>query len=258
MALQKTAEEIERMAAGGLLLSQALFAAVSLAKPGASVRELDDAAETSLRQNGATPSFKGYRSYPDDRPFPSTVCASLNEEVVHGSGRRSRCLKEGDVVSLDIGCWYEGLCTDMAVTVAIGQVSQEINDLILATRAALLAGVGAVKAGGEVKDISASVENTIRPYGYGIVRALVGHGVGHAVHENPHIPNFVDRHAPNIRLIEGMCLAIEPMIVLGKYHVVTSDDGWTVQTADGKSAAHFEVTVAVTKEGSRILTPLPV
>jgi len=246
------------MRVGGHLLSRALASAVAVVRPGVTLKEIDAVGEQVILDGGGTPSFKGYKSSPRDTPFPSTICLSVNEEVVHGLGNRELILKEGDILGLDIGCWYEGLCTDMAVTVAVGQISSQASTLIEVTRQSLLAGVKAARVGGSIKDISAAVENHVKPYGYGIVRALVGHGVGHAVHEAPHIPNFVSPRYPDVKIKNGMCLAIEPMLGMGgNYEVDTASDGWAVTMADGSLGAHFEVTIAVTNEGVEILTPLP-
>lgn len=247
------------MRRGGHLLSRALKAAVDAVAPGVSLRELDTIAERVIVEGGGEPSFKGYRSKPSDVPFPSTLCVSVNEEIVHGLGNRERPLKKGDIVGLDIGCWFEGLCTDMAVTVPVGEVSDDAKKLIQVTKDSLMAGVRAARIGGEIKDISTAVEAYVKPYGYGIVRALVGHGVGHAVHEDPHVPNYVSDRYPKVVIEEGMCLALEPMLGMGgDYHVETAKDGWSIVMADGSLGGHFEVTIAVTKKGTEILTPLPV
>ena len=185
MALTKTTKEIDSMRHGGALLSRALKAAVDAVAPGVTLREIDQIGERVIIEGGGTPSFKGYQSSPGDTPFPSTICLSVNEEVVHGLGNRDLKLKEGDIIGLDIGCWLEGLCTDMAVTVPVGKVSPEARKLMDVTKASLLAGVAAAKVGGQIKDISQAVEEYVKPHGYGIVRALVGHGVGHQVHEAP-------------------------------------------------------------------------
>ncbi|MCR4314128.1 MAG: type I methionyl aminopeptidase [Candidatus Uhrbacteria bacterium] len=260
MSLTKTQKEIDSMRRGGALLSRALKAAAAAVRPGVTLRELDQIGERIIIQGGGTPSFKGYRSSPSDTPFPSTICLSVNEEVVHGLGNRDRKLKEGDIIGLDIGCWFEGLCTDMAVTVPVGKVSQKATKLMQVTRDSLMAGVIAAKVGNEIKDISRAVEEYVKPYGYGIVHALVGHGVGHQVHEAPHIPNYVSDRYPKVVIQDGMCLALEPMLGLGgDYHVDTAPDGWSIIMSDGTLGSHFEVTIAVTKEGgAEILTPLPV
>lgn len=247
------------MRRGGALLSRALATAVEAVAPGVALRELDAIAERVIVEGGGAPSFKGYRTSPKDKPFPSTLCVSVNEEIVHGLGDRKVKLKKGDVVGLDIGCWFEGLCTDMAVTVGVGRITQEARKLIEVTRASLLAGVMAARVGGEIKDISRAIEEHVKPHGYGIVRALVGHGVGHEVHEPPHVPNYVSDRYPTVEIQEGMCLALEPMIALGGHEVETGEDGWCIIMKDRSVSAHFEVTIAVTKDGgAEILTPLPV
>ena len=258
MALIKTAEEIERMRRGGALLSRALEAAAKAVVPGARLKDIDSIGEKVILDGGGKPSFKGYQSNPSDTPFPSAVCISVNEEIVHGLGSRDRVLKEGEIVGLDVGCWYEGLCTDMAITVPVGQISDEAKKLLSVTKEALAVGIEQAKIGNVIQDIGVAVEELVSPHGYGIVRALVGHGVGHDVHEPPHIPNFVTDKYPRVEIQEGMCLALEPMIGLGgDYRVETAEDGWSIVMADGKPGAHFEVTIAVTKDGSEILTPLP-
>ncbi|NQV90678.1 type I methionyl aminopeptidase [Candidatus Uhrbacteria bacterium] len=260
MALTKTDKEIDSMRRGGALLSRALRATVEAVTPGIMIKELDAIGEGVIREGGGTPSFKGYKGNPEDSPFPSTICISVNQEVVHGLGDRTYKLQEGDVVGLDIGCWFEGLCTDMAVTVPVGEVTPEARQLMDVTKASLLAGVAAAKVGGEIKDISRAIETYVTPYGYGIVRSLVGHGVGHAVHESPHVPNYVSERYPHVEILDKMCLALEPMLGMGgDYHVDTADDGWAILMSDGSTSAHFEVTIAITKEGgAEILTPLPV
>ena len=259
MSLTKTDKEIDSMRRGGHLLSRALKAVVDAVRPGVMLRELDQIGERVIREGGGTPSFKGYQPSPEDTPFPSTICISVNEEIVHGLGNRDHVLREGDVVGLDIGCWFEGLCTDMAVTVPVGQVSSEATKLMEVTKASLLAGVAAAKVGNEIKDISRAIEEYVKPHGYGIVRALVGHGVGHQVHESPHVPNYVSDRYPKVMIEDGMCLALEPMIALGTHEVETGEDGWCIVMKDRSVGAHFEVTIAITKEGgAEILTPLPV
>jgi len=257
MALSKTSEEITIMRTGGALLSRALGAAIKAVQPGVEIRELDAIAEQVIRDGGGTPSFKDYRSDESEPGFPSSLCVSINEEVVHGSADRDIKLKEGDIVGLDLGCWYEGLCTDMSATVPVGIVSEEAKKLMMVTRQSLEAGVAAAKVGGLISDIGAAVEKVVKPHGYGVVRALVGHGVGHEVHEPPHVPNFTSPHYPKVEIVDGMCIAIEPMVGLGTHKVDTAEDGWSIVMHDGKISAHFEVTIACTKNGTEILTPLP-
>lgn len=260
MALTKTPKEIESMRKGGALLSRALKAAVEAVQPGVTLKEIDAIGEQVIRDGGGTPSFKGYQPSPSDTPFPSTLCLSVNDEVVHGLGNRDLVLKEGDILGLDIGCWFEGLCTDMAVTVPVGKIDSNIQKLLDVTKQSLLEGVKAAKIGNEINDISQAVEAYVKPHGYGIVRALVGHGVGHAVHETPHVPNFVSDRYPKVMIEDGMCLALEPMLGMGgDYNVETADDGWSIVMSDGSLGAHFEVSIAITEEhGTEILTPLPV
>jgi len=260
MSMKKTKEEISIMKEGGAILSSALQKAIDAAKQGISLRELDQIAEAEIRRQDAEPSFLGYRTRSSDVGFPSTVCLSVNDEVVHGSGARDYILKNGDLLGLDIGCWYKGLCTDMAATIPVGgheSISKEKKQLLHVTRDAMMAGIEAIKVGGTILDMSKAIEGYVKPYGYGIVRALVGHGVGHHVHEDPHVPNFVSHDFPVVAIQEGMCLAVEPMVTLGGWEVETADDGWTIVTKDRSLAAHFELTIAVTKEGFEILTPVP-
>ena len=257
MARIKTQKEIELMRQGGAILSRALACSVLSVRPGVMLRTLDDAAEAAMREEGAEPSFKGYRVRKDDLPFPSTVCLSVNDEIVHGSGKRDVELKEGDVVGLDIGCWYKGLCTDMAVTVGVGTISKDAEVLIRVTRAACLAAVETLKPGAKLGDVGKAVERIIEPYGFGNVRALGGHGVGHAVHEDPHILNYYTPISDRTVIEEGMCLAIEPMLTLGTSNVETGEDGWSVLVADGSLGAHFEVSTAIGPHGAEILTPWP-
>jgi len=258
MSLKKTPQEIESFRKSGALLSRALEAAVLAVRPGIVIRKLDEIATKVILDGGGTPSFKGYQPHPEDTPFPSTVCISINEEIVHGLGNRDIALKEGDIVGLDIGCWLEGMCTDMAVTVGVGEVSEEARKLMDVTKESLYEGVKAAKVGGLISDIGAAVEHYVKPHGYGIIRSLVGHGVGHKVHEEPHVPNFISDKYPRVEIVEGMCLAIEPMLALGDWKIKTADDGWGIIMADGSLGAHFEVSIAITSEGTEIVTPLPV
>jgi len=259
MALVKTSEEISKMRHGGQLLSKALKAVIDTVVSGVNMKDLDAIAEKVIRDGGGEPSFKGYKSHKDETPFPSTLCLSVNEEIVHGCGNRDRVLIEGDIVGIDVGCWYQGLCTDMAVTVPVGEVLPEATKLMEVTKGALFAGVRAAHVGGSIKDISAAIENFVKPHGYGIVRALVGHGVGHAIHEEPHVPNFVSAQYPDVKIVDGMCIALEPMFGLGgSSEVETAKDGFSIVMRDKSLGSHFEVTIAVTKNGVEVLTPLPV
>lgn len=257
MSLIKTPEEIATLREGGAILSRALREIREKCVPGASTQALDQIARDRFAEAGAEPSFLGYRIGGEGTPFPGAVCISINDEVVHGLAIPDRTIQEGDVVGLDIGCWYKGLCTDMATTVTVGAVDEKTKTLVRDTREALLVGLSTVRAGGFIHEIGNAIEDFIKPKGYGIVRDLVGHGVGHAVHEEPQIPHYRERRAPRIKMQEGMVLAIEPMITLGDWRVYLKDDQWTISTQDGSTAAHFEVTLAVTKDGYELITPWP-
>lgn len=256
--LIKTKQEIEVMRAGGTLLAKALAEVVKHAKIGATTGELDQLAEKTLRKGGGEPSFLGYKVRASDRPYATTLCTSINHEVVHAPAMPSRKLKDGDVVGFDIGVRYQGFCTDMAVTVGIGKISKEAKRLIAVTRDSLARALGVVRAGAKVSDIGRAVQSYVEKEGFGVVRDLVGHGVGRNVHEDPRIPNYVDSRLRDVVLADGMTICIEPMVTAGSYQVLTLPDGWTLVTVDDSLAAHFEVTLAVTEKGCEILTPLPI
>ncbi|MFA4954134.1 MAG: type I methionyl aminopeptidase [Patescibacteria group bacterium] len=257
MSLIKTPQEIESLKEGGAILSQALVKAMLACKVGATTIDIERAARDFLKQNGAKPSFLGYQTDSSDPPYPSALCISFNDEVVHGPATPERTVREGDLVSLDIGAWYKGLATDMATTILVGKVSPKVRALAEDTRQALKLALGTVRAGAWISDIGASIEDYLKPRGYGIVKDLVGHGVGHAVHEDPQIPNYREPRTPKVRMQSGMILAIEPMVSLGDWRVDQKDDGWTIVTRDHSPAAHFEVTVAVTDKGHELITPWP-
>ncbi len=252
-----TEEEVAKLREGGKLLSEILGELAAMAKPGVTTAELDAHAEKRMRAAGGEPSFKGYKAG-GNVPFPGTVCTSIDDEVVHAPPVPGRVLKEGMLLSLDIGLRYKGLCTDMAITVPVGEVSASLLKLIRVTKDSLMAGVDAVRPGAKIGDIGRAVQPIVERAGFGVVRALVGHGVGHEVHEDPHVPNYDDPDAPTILIKKGMVLAIEPMVTQGSWDVVLARDQWTIKTIDKKPAAHWEVTLAVTDDGYEILTPLPV
>lgn len=254
----KNEKQIQIMRQGGELLSRALKAVVDAVRPGVEMRELNAIAERVLKEGGGKPSFKGYKTKQAKTPFPSTVCVSRNNEIVHGFGTREDKLENGDIVSFDIGVKYKGLHTDMAVTVPVGDVSNEAKKLLEVTRRALLAGIGAVRDGAAISEIGKAIETYVKPHGYGIIRDLVGHGVGKQAHEDPHVPNFYDPRYDKIILKKGVTIAVEPMLTTGDWRIKTLEDGWTIVTADNSLAAHFEVTVAVTEKGHEILTPMVV
>ncbi len=257
MSLLKTPQEIEQLKAGGAILSAILREVKMLCVAGAETADLDALAEKRMIEHNGKPSFLGYKAARGMSPFPGTLCISINEEVVHGLPKPSRTIKNGDIVGLDIGMWRDGLATDMATTVIVGEVPEPVRALVKETRAALETALSVVKAGKWVHDIGNAIDDYLTPKGYGIVRDLVGHGVGHAVHEDPQIPHFRDRFAPRVKLQEGMVLAIEPMVTLGTWQVRTKRDGWTIVTADNKPAAHFELSIVVTKTGYELVTPWP-
>ncbi len=250
-------EEIDAIREGGRILSGILTELVDMAKPGMTTGELDAYAERRMRESGGEPSFKGYKTDPSVPPFPSVVCTSINNEIVHAPASPSRSIKDGDILKLDIGLRYKGLCTDMAVTVGVGTISDEAKKLISVTKESMLLGVGKAVAGGWISDIGKAVDKYVRRNGFATVKDLVGHGVGRHVHEDPRIPNYFDPELDPVRIIPGMVLAIEPMVNVGRDAVRVLGDQWTVATADGSIAAHFEVTLAVTEQGTEILTPVP-
>jgi len=218
--------------------------------PGVSTADLDAAAEAKVRAAGAEPAFKGYRGY------PATLCASVNEQVVHGIPSR-RVLAAGDIVSLDMGVRLNGYYGDSAVTVAVGPVSEEVTRLLRVTQEALQAGIAQVKVGGRISDIGHAIQRFVEGEGFSVVREFVGHGIGAALHEEPQIANYGEP-GRGPRLAEGMTLAIEPMVNMGKPAVKVLADGWTAVTKDGSLSAHFEHTVAVTNNGPDVLTMKPV
>ncbi len=256
----KTQKEIDIMRRGGKILAAVLSLLARAVKPGVNTGELNEMAEKLIAEYGGEPSFKNYRSSPEDRPFPTTLCTSINEEVVHAPALPSRILREGDIICLDLGLKYpagkDGLFTDAAVTVPVGKINKGLEKLIAVTKKALDIGISRVKPGNYIHHISKAVQEYVEGQGFFVIRDLVGHGVGHKVHEPPRVPNFFDPKFGRIRLREGMTICIEPMVAVGTWQVKTLSDGWTVVTADGKFSAHFEHTVAVTKVGCEILTGL--
>lgn len=252
----KDEKEIKILREGGKRLAFVLDEVVKKARPGVSASELDSLAEKLIRAGGDTPSFLNYTPHGADRPYPATLCVSVNEEIVHGiPNEREKILKEGDIVGLDIGLWHEGLCVDMAVTVPVGKISDKAQKLIDATRESLNVGIKECKVGNNINDIGCSIEKFIKPTKFGIVEELGGHGVGKKVHESPYIPNFcLEGKSPKI--VEGMVLALEPMLNEGTKEVILDEDGYTFKTADGKLSAHFEHTVLVTEKGPEIITKI--
>lgn len=258
MSLIKTTDEIAALREGGALLSRTLAEIRKACVPGATTEELDAIARKRFAEAGGTPSFLGYKIDKKGAAFPGALCVSINDEVVHGLPIPARVINEGDIVGLDIGVIYKGMYTDMATTVIAGDKADEkTRALVRDTRESLVRGLSVIRAGRFIHDISNTIDDFLTPKGYGIVRDLVGHGVGHAVHEEPQIPHYRERRAPQIKLQTGMVLAIEPMVTLGDWRVYMKDDQWTIATDDGSLAAHFEVTVAVTDDGYELITPWP-
>jgi len=249
-ATVKRPAEIERMRAAGQILAGILDVLRAEMRPGVSTGDLDTIAERMIRDAGAVPSFKGYGSNP---PFPGSICASLNDEVVHGIPSPHRRLADGDLVSIDIGCILDGWHADCARTWTVGRVPRKVTELIDATRRGTEAGIAAAMPGNRIGDVGHAIESVAHRHGYGIVRPFVGHGIGQQMHEEPQVPNY-GRRGTGLLIEPGMCFAIEPMFNLGGDEVFVEDDGWTVRTADGGLSAHFENTIAVTEGGPNVLT----
>ncbi|OGL87154.1 type I methionyl aminopeptidase [Candidatus Uhrbacteria bacterium RIFCSPLOWO2_02_FULL_48_12] len=251
-------EEIAILREGGQKLAQVLREVAGQIRPGVTTAELDALAEKQIKNFGGAPSFLGYMGNLAATPFPSTLCTSINGEVVHAPAVPARTLKDGDIIGLDIGMRYpskSGLCTDMAVTVGVGKIFKEAANLIRVTKEALDLGTSKARAGVCVRDIGEAIQRHVEAAGYSVVRDLTGHGVGRAVHEEPEIPNFaVPGPIGDRRLEAGMVIAIEPMVNAGSVAVKTKHDHWTVETHDRSLSAHFEHTVAVTKNGPLVLT----
>jgi methionyl aminopeptidase len=251
MIVLKSREEIERMRVASAIVAEVLATLRERAKPGVTTAELDEVAEELTRKRGAKPAFKGY--VVQGRVFPATVCISVNEEVVHGVPSKRRVLKEGDIVGLDFGVSVDGYFGDAAMTVPIGKVPQKAQRLMEVTRAALEAGIDAVRPGGYISDISGAIQDVAEGAGYSLVREFVGHGIGRKLHEDPQVPNY-RTGTRGVRIQEGLVLAIEPMVNEGGPEVYVREDGWTAATRDGSLSAHFEHSVAVTANGPYILT----
>ncbi len=248
MVQLKSPREIDVMAAGGKILAATHAVVRRNVRPGVSTMELDRIAEDFIRSHeGAVPSFKGLYG------FPASICASVNEEIVHGIPSVRRVLREGDVISVDIGVQFGGMHTDAARTWPVGAVADEMVRLLQVTEAALEAGLAEARLGNHVGDIGAAIESAVVKGGFVVVRDLVGHGVGHLMHEEPQVPNH-GKPKRGMKLVAGLTLAVEPMVTAGSADTRTLGDKWTVVTADGSRAAHFEHTVALTADGPRVLT----
>lgn len=248
MNLIKSPEEIKIMAEGGKILAKVLLQIEKMVKPGVATIELDRASEALILQHGAKPAFKGYEG------FPYSLCVSVNDVIVHGFPS-NYILKDGDIVGLDLGVLWKGYNTDMAVTVGIGKVSFEAKRLLMVTKKSLRLGIKKVRSGVTTGDVGNTIQRYLEDQGYGVVRTLCGHGIGKEVHEEPQIPNFGQRHK-GVELKEGMVICIEPMVTIGDFRLKKAEDGYGFATRDGSLAAHFEHTLAITKDGAKVLTEL--
>lgn len=250
----KTKEDIKKLREGGKRHAAILLALKEMIRPGVSARALEEESLRLIREGGDTAAFLNYQPYGASRPFPASLCVSVNDEVVHGiPNEEEKVFKEGDIVSIDLGLIHDGMVTDAAITVPVGKVSKELETLLEVTKKALYAGIKAAKGGKTVGDIGVAIEKIAIPYKYGVVEELSGHGVGYDIHEDPFIPNYGEPGRGEA-LRPGMVLAIEPMFNLGSRHVVLDSDEWTYRTKDGKSSAHFEHTIVITKGEPEILT----
>ena len=248
MIIIKSQKEIEIMREAGKIVAETHEILKSAIIPGISTLELDKIAEENIRKYNAIPSFKGYGG------FPGTICASINEQVVHGIPG-NQIVKEGDIISIDIGAYYKGYHADAAKTHGVGIISEENRKLIEVTKESFYEGIKFAKLGYRLSDISHAIQAHVEKHGFSVVRDLVGHGVGTELHEDPQVPNY-GPPGKGPRLKEGMVIAIEPMINAGRYHVKTLLDGWTIVTIDGKNSAHYEHTIAITEDEPLILTKL--
>lgn len=245
----KTPAEIDAMRTSGHMLATVLDVLKKQAKAGMTTKDLAEIAKQELRTLGGQPTFLGYQGFPD------VLCVSVNDEVVHGIPSAKKVLKNGDILSMDFGVTYKGMITDAAISIVVGKGERKDYELVATTEAALEAAIDIMKPGVRVGDIGSAVQSVLDPAGYGIVRDLVGHGVGHALHEDPNIPNY-GKAGTGLSLLAGMTVAVEPMATLGNHAVMTDADDWTIRTRDGSRSAHFEHTILITEQGSEVLTSL--
>lgn len=248
----KTPKEIELIREGGERLAAVLAKTAKFVKPGISTYDIDQYAYKLIKEDGDEPAFLNYKPEGAPKAFPATICVSVNNEIVHGIPSKTRILKEGDIVSLDLGIKHAGLFTDHAVTVPVGETSKKDKQLLADTKKALEIGIWAARGGATVGDIGHAIESFVDRR-YGIVRELSGHGVGKEIHEDPYVPNY-GKAGKGQKLIPGMIIAIEPMLNLGKADIVSAADNWTIKTADGSRSAHFEHTILITEGDAEILT----
>jgi methionyl aminopeptidase len=250
----KTEQEIKILAEGGHILAMTLDRLIQMLRPGITTGQLEEKALALFAVAKAKPSFKGYRANKKDKPFATALCISINDEVVHAPALPSREIKEGDIVSIDIGLEYQGLFTDMARTAVVGQTTEQVKKLITVTENSLNKAIKKIKPGLSLYELGKTIQDYVEAQGFSVVRQLVGHGVGHAVHEPPQIPNYAQDNNRNELLQAGMVIAVEPMVNIGKWEIRVAADDWTIKTVDGSLSAHFEHTIAVTKNGCLVLT----
>ena len=258
MVTIKNREEVAIMRQAGRIVAMVHEAMRENAHPGISTAELDAIAEDIIRSNDAEPAFKGY-PHRCKNDFPATICASINDEIVHGIPDSKRILKEGDIISIDVGALYKGFYGDAATTIAIGEVGDDVKRLMEATQDALMEGIKAAKGGGRLWNVIRAIQTHVVGAGFDVLREYQGHGIGRGLHEDPGIPNYLgpNGHRPkNYPLKPGMTIALEPMVVAGTWHTKVTGNGWTVVTADGALSAHYEHTIAITKGEAEILTVL--
>ena len=255
MIIRKNAAELERMRRSGLLVWKILQDLAKMVDEGVTTQDLEAAAEKMMKDAGAKPAFKGYYTQAAGSKYPFVLCTSVNDEIVHGMPSAKRKLKKGDIVSIDTGVQLDGYFGDSALTVPVGEVSEQVKNLLTVTQESLEHAISQAKDGNRLFDISGAVQKlVVEANGFSIVREMVGHGIGTHLHEEPQVPNYVDRRSENPRLREGMVLAIEPMVNAGGPEMRTKADRWTAVTKDGSNSAHFEHTVAVTSNGPWVLT----
>lgn len=254
MIIRKSPAELEKMRRSGLLVYQILQTVAGMVKEGVSTLELEATAEKLILDAGARPAFKGYYSAAAGNRYPYVLCTSVNDEIVHGMPSKHKILKSGDIISIDTGVQLDGYYGDSAITVGVGELSPQLAKLLTVTQESLERAIEKVRPGNRLFDICSTVQKHVESNGFTIVREFVGHGIGTELHEEPQVPNYVDRNNENPRLKEGMVLAIEPMVNAGKPQSKVLSDRWTAVSQDGSASAHFEHCVAVTKDGPWVLT----